>query len=37
MLTPRKSVPDLLVSTTDGDIWTLSEQTPQHFTLYYEL
>jgi peroxiredoxin len=33
MLTPRKPVPDLSVSTVDGTVWTLSEQTPENFTL----
>jgi len=32
-LMPRQPVPDLTVTTTAGETWKLSEQTPEHFTM----
>ena len=32
-LMPRQPVPDLSVPTLDGQTWTLSEQTPENFSL----
>ena len=32
-LVPRKPVPALKVLTLDGDLWRLSEQTPERFTM----
>ncbi len=32
-LMPRQKVPDLTVTTTDGDTWKLSEQSPENFTM----
>ena len=33
MLTPRKPVPDFTVPLLNGGTWTLSEQTPENFSL----
>lgn len=32
-LVPRQQVPDLTVTTTTGERWTLSEQSPENFTM----
>ena len=32
-LMPRQKVPDLTVTTTDGDAWKLSDRNPENFTM----